>query len=147
MLHVGGSAAVAFILDRLTKRWIVSNFTLFESRPVLPGILSITYVENTGAAFSLFTQYTSLLIIVSTLVIALVGWLAWQSKSAKIRFALGLVLGGALGNLVDRALRGAVVDFIDLHIWPVFNVADIAIVCGVAILAYLWLIRGETGLS
>lgn len=147
VLRILGVAAVAFLLDRLTKSWIVESFSLHESRPVWPGVISITYVENTGAAFSLLTQHTQLLSIASVVVILMVLWLAWHSRSPLVRLALGLVLGGAFGNLSDRVLRGAVVDFIDLHFWPVFNVADMAIVCGVLLLAYVWLFRGEAGLS
>lgn len=138
---------VAFILDRWTKGWVASTFSLHESRPVLPGIFSFTYVENTGAAFSLLSRHTQLLSIASALIIVMLVWLAVQSPSPGVRFSLGLVLGGAAGNLVDRVLRGAVVDFIDFHFWPVFNVADIAIVSGVLLLSYFWLVRGEAGIA
>lgn len=109
-----------------------------ESLPLLPPILHLTYVQNTGAAFGLFKGQQFLFIGCSILII---GWILWElftkpSMGVRSLWALALVLGGAAGNLLDRLRFGYVVDFIDLRVWPVFNVGDSAITVGVALL--LW---------
>ncbi len=125
------------LVDQLTK-WIVrTTFLPQHSLPILPGIFHLTYVRNTGAAFSLFQGQGPILILVS---VGVASWMAWEllrrpHATRQTPAVLGLILGGAVGNLIDRLRFGYVEDFIDLRVWPVFNVADSAITIGV-----VWLI-------
>jgi signal peptidase II len=139
-----GVAAIIFALDQATKYLVVQNIPLFESwslSPVLSRLFKITYITNTGAAFGMFPQLGTVFMTVAIVVV--VGIIIFHRhlpiESVWVRVSLGLQLGGAMGNLVDRVLRGYVVDFVDSGFWPIFNVADLAIVVGVLILAYcLW---------
>lgn len=139
-----GLIVVILIIDQLTKAWVVA--TLPPYRPVdiapwLAPLLSFTFVENTGVAFGLFPGLGGLFTILSALVV--VGILIFRRSLPDdelwVHASLGLVTGGAVGNLIDRMTRGYVVDFLDvnawpLQTWPVFNVADSAIVVGVFVL-------------
>ena len=122
--------------DQLTKYLIRTSWLPGESLPLLPPLLSLTYVQNTGAAFGLFKGQGYIFIGVSLLVI---GWIvaelvARQTTPAMTGWGSALVLGGALGNLIDRLRFGYVIDFIDIHVWPVFNLGDTAITVGVGLL-------------
>ena len=132
------------VLDQTSKFWIVSNFTLYESLPVVPGFFSLTYLTNTGAAFGILAGQPAVwrqMFFVGVSVVALVaiGFLYRRLREDSVWYeiSLGLVAGGALGNLIDRLRLGSVVDFldvyIDVHHWPAFNVADSAITVGVTI--------------
>ncbi len=132
------------VADQLTKNWIVSSFRLYESREIFQGLLNITYVTNTGAAFSLFADVDSPwrhYFFVTIAVVALIGittaYIFMRRDHRLYGVALSLIAGGALGNLIDRVRLGAVVDFIDVMIgsyhWPAFNVADSAICVGVGL--------------
>ncbi|BAY76217.1 signal peptidase II [Nostoc sp. DSM 114161] len=131
------SAFIAFFLDQITKYWVVQTFSLEQTVPLLPGIFHLTYVTNTGAAFSLLSGK--------------VEWLRWLSLGVSLvliglalfgptlnlwdQLGYGLILGGAMGNGIDRFVLGYVVDFLDFRLinFAVFNVADsfisIGIVC------------------
>ena len=131
-------AAVAFVLDQLSKKYIVSNFLPGESRIVIPRLLKWTYEQNQHGAFGLFGS-SPVLLIVMALIVLTIFWISFReaaSHSRLVRFAFGLILGGAIGNIVDRLHFAYVVDFIDFYrIWPnVFNVADSCITSGVILL-------------
>lgn len=137
---VGGVAASAIALDQLSKHWALGAL---DDGPIdLVGSLRLKLTFNSGASFSVGAGRGGLIALVGLVVILFVFRSAarWPGRAAPI--GLGLVLGGALGNLVDRLLRsgdggflgGRVVDFIDVQWWPVFNVADIAIFCGAGLL-------------
>jgi signal peptidase II len=129
-------AAVVVLVDQLTKTWAVNHVSDRAIHVFWTLHLAVTY--NTGAAFSIGRGVTPFFVAVAvTMVVALV-ILAHRDQTVSARVALGLVLGGALGNLVDRLVRhhhGAVIDFIDFRWWPVFNVADACIVVGALLLA------------
>jgi signal peptidase II len=139
-----GLIAVVLIVDQLTKAWVVAYLPPYQPIDVVPWLeplLSFTFVENTGVAFGLFPQLGGLFTVLSALVV--VGILFFRQSLPDfelwVHTSLGLVTGGAIGNLIDRVARGYVVDFLDvnawpLHTWPVFNVADSAIVVGVFVL-------------
>jgi len=129
-------ALTVLILDGLTKFLAVECMSIGQSIKVLPDIFHITLVLNKGAAFGLFKQQKILFIIFATLVIIFIVAYVWKNKIADVAlsWALGLILGGAIGNLIDRIRFGHVIDFLDFRIWPVFNLADSAITLGVAIL-------------
>jgi signal peptidase II len=139
-------AACFALADRLSKLWIQATLSLYDSRAVIPGFLDLTRAENPGIAFGLFADRDSpwrsfLLVGVGLAILVFVARLLWQSNAAGRRqgAALGLVMGGAIGNLYDRIMRGSVTDFIDVHVagyhWPTFNVADSAITVGAILLA------------
>jgi len=139
-------AALTLVADRVTKMIIVNNLTPNQpwhpSVPFLQRVVSLTYTTNTGAAFGLFPNQGSLFIVIAVVVITAIVIYYRHLPSGYIlaRMALGLQLGGALGNLIDRLRQGYVVDFVDLNFWPlqnwpVFNLADSAIVVGVGLLA------------
>ena len=132
------------ILDRATKEIVSLALVPGESISLVGGLLRLTYITNTGAAFGLLSDHTWMLAAVSLLLVGFVTWW-YRSLGGSGRYpiagpAAGLLVGGALGNLVDRVFRGYVVDFIDLGFWPVFNVADIAVVAGCA-LAFLMILK------
>ena len=136
-------SAATFGADQLTKRLVDHQFAPGESLPLLPSVLRLTYVQNRGAAFGIF-QGQQLLFI--GLALGVIVWLGRElairpSVSRAVRWGCALVLGGAVGNLVDRLRLGYVVDFIDFRIWPVFNVGDSAITIGVALLVWRSLIH------
>ncbi len=136
-------AALILAVDQATKAWVVRNLTLGQSRDLaewLSPIFSLTYVTNTGVAFGLFQGLGDILMVVALITVALILIFSRQLPPNQwlLHGAMGLQLGGALGNLTDRLLRGAVVDFIDLnfwplHRWPIFNLADTSIVVGVGL--------------
>ncbi len=137
-------AALAILTDQISKAYVVRHLDLYESWvpvPALEQVFRFTYVRNTGAAFGLFPQGGAIFLIIAVIVSAFIiyyyrqvpqgGWL--------LRLALGLQLGGALGNVIDRVRLGYVVDFVDVWRWPVFNVADSCIVIGVGLLLLIML--------
>jgi signal peptidase II len=134
-----GTAAAVFLADRVTKLW-AEDALADGPVEVIEGVLRLRFTTNTGGAFSLFTDTPWLFVTASVVVTAAVIATAFRERPALQSVALGLILGGAIGNLTDRATRGSgftgdVVDFIDLHVWPVFNLADSAIVVGAIALA------------
>jgi signal peptidase II len=137
------TAIVAYGLDRVTK--ILAESSL-QGSPVeiVPGVLTLRYTTNSGGAFSIGQSAPWFFVGVSAVVAVIIIATAFRHTSRLVGASLGLVLGGALGNLTDRAIRapamrGRVVDFIDLHVWPVFNLADSAIVVGAILLALVGL--------
>lgn len=137
-----GCAGLVLALDQLTKAAVSGRLALSEPVPVLGDFLRLTLVHNRGAAFGLFPGSPVPFIIVSALAIAVVLYLFARDayRSLWSRLLLGCILGGALGNLIDRIRWGFVVDFIEVGIgryrWPVFNVADSAVTLGVLFLAW-----------
>lgn len=131
------TAALIFIIDRLTKIWAQNAIPLGGSHPVISNIFYLTLVHNKGVAFGLFSGMP-LLVFISVLFIVVIAFVfAKYSKEATglaNRLSIGFLLGGALGNLYDRVVFGHVVDFLDFRIWPVFNAADSAITVGAVIL-------------
>ncbi len=131
--------------DQAAKLLIVRLMSPGQSITLLGPVLSLTYTRNTGGAFSLVPGSGGWLVVVSVLVVAaLVLWsFLAPIRGRRIMAGVALTLGGALGNLLDRLLRGWVVDFIDFHFWPVFNVADIAITAGVILIGWHLLLPPE----
>ena len=140
-------ALAVFLLDRFTKRLVAQDISLHDSITVIKRVFYITHVENQGAAFGLFNDSPSqwkiaLLVLFSIVALVIVAALLWRSSHTMTATAIGLslILGGALGNLWDRLLKGRVVDFLLVYIgsyqWPAFNVADSAIVVGAGLLVF-----------
>ena len=135
-------AIVVVILDQMTKWWILTSVMTPPQRIPVTGIFDLVLVYNRGVSFGLLggapSWATAALIVFALLLsMALCIWM-WRADSLLLGTALGFVVGGALGNVIDRFLHGAVVDFLDFHAagyhWPAFNVADSAITIGVVIL-------------
>src|SRR5260370_783816 len=139
------------LLDRATKRLVAARIAMYTHIQIIPGFFRLTHTENTGAAFSLFADSpshwkTALLIGFSVIAMVIVSVLLWRQSCALslTAIALSLILGGAVGNLWDRVASGRVVDFLLVYYkqyqWPVFNLADSAIVVGAGLLVIeiLW---------
>lgn len=141
-----GIGILVFILDQLVKHAVLGSMHLGESIPIIKDVFHITFVLNPGAAFGMLEHQRWIFIVVALLVVvlALVFYKHIQRESLITRIGAGLLLGGALGNLLDRIQSGLVVDFLDFRIWPVFNIADIAICSGAAMLIWdMWQRRNE----
>lgn len=143
-LLLAAVTAVVIVLDQASKAYVVAHLDRYESwMPVaaIKPVFRFTHVHNTGAAFGMLPQGGTVFLIISLVVSAIIvyyyrrltfgGWV--------VRLALGLQLGGALGNAIDRVRLGYVVDFLKVAYWPVFNIADSCIVIGVALLAFAML--------
>jgi signal peptidase II len=148
-----GWVVTILVLDQLTKMIIDRTMSLHESIPIIDGLFSLTYVRNTGAAFGIFSGSHEafrlpFLILVSILALGFVVVMLKRLRDDETGLitALSLIIGGAIGNLVDRVLYGEVIDFLDFYWshyhWPAFNVADSCITIGVLITFY-YLIRAK----
>ncbi len=124
------------VLDRLTKWAVVAQMTVGESIPVLPGIFHLTYILNPGAAFGMLEGNRWFFLLVAFLAVTVIFFYRRDIKKAghMTEWGAALFLGGTLGNVWDRAATGLVIDFFDFRVWPVFNVADIAICTGVGLI-------------
>lgn len=131
-------ALISIFLDQLSKYWVVQNFRLHQTWPLWNGVFHLTYVRNPGAAFSLFSQgggwlrWLSLLVSLGLIALALLG----PNLGRWDQLGYGFILGGAIGNGIDRFLLNYVVDFLDFRLinFPVFNLADVSINLGIAYL-------------
>lgn len=133
-------ALLIVFLDQLTKILIKKNFQLSESIPIIKNIFHLTYVTNTGSAFGLFKGYNIFFGFFSIIVIVVIFYYIRKKikeNETLLQFAVGLLLGGTLGNFIDRIIYGHVIDFIDFRIWPVFNIADSAVTISVGLLIIL----------
>ena len=148
LVSFGLSAAVV-VLDRISKLWVEATISPYETIPVIPGFFDLIYTRNRGIAFGLFADAEGqlrpvLLIGVALAVLCAVAVLIWRlprrpdPRHRWLPAALGLILGGAAGNLYDRIVYGSVTDFLDVYVgdwhWPAFNVADSAITTGALLL-------------
>ena len=133
------TALLTYIADRFAKLLAIKTMYPGQSIGVMPGIFHITLVLNKGAAFGILKDQAVLFIPLSAFIVTLIILYAWNGKilPPPTALSLGLILGGALGNLVDRTSYGYVIDYFDFRVWPVFNLADSAICIGVAILAFM----------
>lgn len=142
------------VFDQASKLHIDYHFKLYESHPIIPGLLSLTYIRNKGAAFGILADSSfrmPFFIFVSILAILAILWFLRQRHDVQRlgNFGLALVFSGAVGNLIDRIRIGEVIDFIDVYWrqyhWPAFNIADSAITVGVAfLLLEMWTERGSS---
>ncbi|HET8601871.1 MAG TPA: signal peptidase II [Segeticoccus sp.] len=140
-------AVVVYALDRATKAWAVGHLTPGQPQDLVGSVLRLNLINNPGAAFSMATSATWLLTLIAVGVVVAILYTVRRLHSWGWAWALGLLLGGACGNLTDRMIRppgpgrGHVVDFLQLPHWPIFNVADSSIVCA-AVLIVLLALRG-----
>jgi signal peptidase II len=148
--------AIIVALDQMTKALVRARLPLHESVTVIPGFFDLTHVRNTGAAFGMlnsveFPYKPAVMVLVALVALGAVASYALTLPASQqiARYGLALILGGAVGNLIDRARFGAVTDFLDFYVgsyhWPAFNVADSAITVGVAMLLLESLIANRRG--
>ena len=136
-------ALIAVVVDQYTKLLVRNNMFVGETiivHPALRNIFDLTYTTNTGIAFGMFKEIGPVVSVIATLVVAVIIYYNNQLSERDIwlRVALGMQMGGAIGNnLIDRLFLGSVVDFLHIHYWPIFNVADSCITVGVLIMAIL----------
>ena len=126
------------ILDQFSKYIVVENMALGESIPIIEEVFHLTYILNPGAAFGMFAHNRLFFIAIAVMVIGIIIWARREILASpwEVKAGCGLFLGGAIGNLIDRARQGLVIDFFDFRIWPVFNIADIAICIGVGLIIW-----------
>ncbi len=138
--RAAGVAALVLGLDQLTKHFVRSGIQVGDQHKFLP-FINLVHVRNTGVAFSLFSGGGTLVLVLTLIALAaLVAYLVWRPERPYLWVPTGMLIGGAIGNLIDRLAHGAVTDFIKFPLWPAFNVADISITLGV--LALLWVLEG-----
>ncbi len=128
---------VVISLDQYTKALIRAGFDVGESLPVIEGVFHISYVKNYGAAFSILQGKQLFLIIVTTIFLILISIYLFSKQKDNhwmLSLSLSLIIGGGLGNLIDRVRLGYVVDFFDFRVFPVFNIADICVCIGCGLL-------------
>lgn len=139
----GVTAVLLVVLDHITKYIALTQLKPIGSKTVISGFFDFTYVENRGAAFGMLSGqrwfFVLLTIVVSAVIVYAFIKMPKNKEYAWLRAALTLVLSGAVGNMIDRVIRGYVVDFLEITLirWPVFNLADIYVVVGTALLLYL----------
>ena len=131
-------ALLVVLVDQATKYFVVQHFAVGESVPVLENIFHWTFILNRGAAFGMLEGSRWLFVVIALAVIGGVLFLRKEIEQSGVLACMGAALftGGAVGNLIDRMLHGVVIDFFDFRIWPIFNVADIAICTGVGLIIW-----------
>lgn len=137
-----GLSAFIALLDQGIKWWMTQFLSYGESKTVIPGLFDLSLVHNTGGAFGLFARHTFVFILLSvvTILFLLLFYRQYRISTPSVVWPVGLVLGGAVGNLIDRVRLGYVIDFFDFYAgpyhWPAFNIADSGICIGLAVLAF-----------
>jgi len=131
---------IIFVLDRVIKEVVIKSMSLGQSIPLIKNVFHLTFVQNIGAGFSLFSGWRWFIVLVSVGVLFAI-YYYWDKipKLNYVRVSIGLVIGGTLGNLYDRIVFGHVIDYLDFRFWPVFNLADTALVIAAILLGiYFW---------
>ncbi len=133
------------LLDQIVKYAVRANMMLGQSIPIISGIFHLTYIENPGAAFGILSNHRILFLVMTAAITGIMFYLYLQLRNKKslTAFSLALVISGAIGNFIDRFFQGTVTDMFDFQIWPIFNIADICICVGLALLCYLLIFKGE----
>lgn len=140
-------AVIMLVLDQLSKYIVLVKLKPVSSVPVISGLFSLTYVENTGAAFGIFRGYTTLLSVITALILIVLAVMVYKGKieTGFLTYTFLLISAGGFGNLMDRILRGYVVDFLDFSSifgFPVFNIADCCVVIG-SFLVVIYMLKSE----
>jgi signal peptidase II len=152
LLLMYGLAVSVYVVDRLTKAWAERTLQGHPPIVLIPKVLDLSYTTNSGGAFSLFAGVPWVFFAASVGISAVLVWYSRRVSRAATAVGLGLVVGGAIGNLTDRIVRGPgvsgqVVDFIHIHLWPTFNVADSCIVIGAGVLVLSGVLSGNQAAS
>ncbi len=137
LLRATGVLALVVLLDRLTKHLVVTGIAVGDVHKFLPGV-SLVHVRNDGVAFGLLSGGGAIVLVVTLVALAaLVAYFLWRPERPLLWLPTGMLIGGAVGNLIDRLAGGSVTDFIKLPLWPAFNLADTSITLGVLALLYV----------
>ena len=136
-------AGAVVALDQITKLLIVRNIAEGDHVRLIGNFLVLSHIRNSGAAFGTLRGFGGVLAMIALAGVGIFAVVAWRQSSPIVGIAAGLVAGGAMGNLVDRIIRGTVVDFVDFRFWPAFNVADSAITIGAVLLVWFGTRRSE----
>jgi signal peptidase II len=133
------------IADQTVKHLVRTTMVQGQSIPIIENIFHITYIENPGAAFGILANQRMLFLILTAVIVGVMIYLycSLSNKKSLTAISLGIVVSGAIGNFIDRFMQGTVTDFLDFRIWPIFNIADIAICVGLALICYFIIIKGE----
>src|SRR3989338_9461497 len=140
-LAVFSTALIIIFIDQIAKFLIKANFQLNQTIPLINNIFHLTYIHNFGAGFGILQQQRWILVFISIIVIGFIFYYLDKIKEKQrlLQLLVGFILGGTVGNLIDRVIYGYVVDFLDFRVWPVFNVADSFVTIGViGLIIYLW---------
>ena len=126
------------LLDQAAKAWAVRALSSVPTVPVIQGVFHLTFLRNPGVAFGLFSGYSLPITLITTGIVISLLWSALKrpQRDRFLTVGLGLIFGGAIGNLIDRVRVGGVIDFLDFRVWPVFNVADTCITVGATLIAW-----------
>ena len=137
------------VFDQLIKYIVVNSMFLGQSIALVPNILHLTYILNAGAAFGILANQRLFFIAIAAILVGVVVFFYPKIIKLNCYFKLGIALlfGGAIGNMIDRIFIGKVVDYVDFRVWPIFNLADIAIVCGCILIVYQMLFANERHLK
>lgn len=133
------------IADQAVKHLVRTTMVQGQSIPIIENIFHITYIENPGAAFGILANQRMLFLILTAVIVGVMIYLycSLSNKKSLTAISLGIVVSGAIGNFIDRFMQGTVTDFLDFRIWPIFNIADIAICVGLTLICYFIIIKGE----
>jgi signal peptidase II len=143
--RTGAVAAVVLVGDQVTKALVRGGIAQGDQRRVIPGLVTLVHDQNSGVAFSLLTGSGVGVVVITLVVLAGLTWFHRRHRTRRLMWVVtGMIIGGALGNLVDRVRTGSVTDFVKLPAWPAFNLADSAITLGVIALIVILGFRGAT---
>ena len=134
---------VLLVADQAVKHLIRTTMVEGQSIPIIQNIFHITYIENPGAAFGILANQRILFLVLTAMIVGVMVYLyiSLRNKKSLTAISLGIVVSGAIGNFIDRFLQGTVTDFLDFRIWPIFNIADICICVGIALICYFVIIK------
>ena len=138
--------ALSVLLDQVSKYLVLKNIPMYENVPVLDGVFHFTYVENKGAAFGMLSDARWVFMVISVVAIAafIIYLIKWKPKNMLLKVSLSMIIGGGIGNMIDRVMRQSVVDFIEVEFmqFAIFNVADIFVCVGCGLMM-LYVILSE----
>jgi signal peptidase II len=136
--RAGLVTAIVIALDQVSKALVRGNIAQGESDSLVPGVVDLVHVRNDGVAFGVFAGGATIVtVVIAAALAALLAYFATHLDKPLVWLPTGMLLGGAIGNIIDRVRDGAVTDFIKLPAWPAFNVADMSITFGVLVLLYV----------
>jgi len=134
---------VVILIDQISKFFVI-KFLYHSQIEIIPNIFSLTYVENPGTAWGLFAEFNAIIqVILPIVILGILIYFSYTSKSKSDIVFSTFILGGAIGNYIDRMMRGYVIDFLDFKVWPVFNFADVMIVIGCILMCINIFRKGE----
>ena len=140
-ITIFSTALIIILIDQITKFLIKTSFQLKQSLPIIKDIFHLTYIHNFGAGFGILQQQQWILIFISLTVVGVIFYYfdRIKEKDKLLQNLVGFILGGTIGNLIDRVAYGFVIDFLDFQMWPIFNAADSFVTIGViGLIIYLW---------